>query len=450
MKIKSFLTAILVSITVFAIGIGDEVELNQFVNGRCTAKFRAQDNNIRLVLPRGTKGRVLEVKRFHSGNLGFLLEVTDGPQAGQVVWVYYRPSNPSLRLMTARGQFTRSPEESATAQTTREVPARRDPCSEPEAPAPAPTPAPEPSPAPDVTPAPAPAPEPAPTPEPEPSPTPTPEPGPAPAPDQGVTPAPSPGAPGPLPQPLPGPQPVSPGGQPPAPPATPVTPVPEQPDSPDGAAINGGHQTVSVGELIYTPQQAVNDVLSGTLTFVGRGIPDPILDDGGQVITAGASQYCVWKNARAYVFHQGCRPTPRQPISVMNIEVFSRNGGGVQFYLEEGSTYSLNSLTTERIRAANRGFVINGIETPAITSEMNLQRAFEFYNQSGNANTRRCAYGLYREGSFASPDPQMICAPRNPEPTAWRDQTAAFWPAPLNNRFREAHDAIRFGRRGNQ
>lgn len=447
MKIKLFVSAILVSITVFAIGIGDEVELNQFVNGRCAAKFRAQDNNIKLVLPRGTKGRVLEVKRFHSGNLGFLLEVSDGPQAGQVVWVYYNPTSPSLKLLTARGQFTRSPEESATAQTTRQVSARRDPCSEPEAPTPTPAP-PAPTPTPDSTPVP---PTPV-TPDPDSTPVPptptappvTPTPEPPVAPGPGVTPPPAPVTP--LPEPLPGPQPVSPG-QPQVPPATPVTPAPEQPDSNDGATLNNGGATVAVGDLTYTPQQAVNDILSGTLTFVGRGIPDPILDDGGRPITDGASQYCVWKNARAYVFHQGCRPTSSMPVSVMNIEVFSRNGGGVQFYLEEGSTYSLASLSTERILAANRGFVINGMSTPPITSDMNLQKAWEFYNQSGNTNTRRCAYGLYRDGPYASPNPQMICSVRNPEPTAWRDQTAAFWPAPLSNKFREAHDAVRYGRR---
>lgn len=445
MKIKSFLTTILVSVTVFAIGIrvGDEVELNQFVNGRCTAKFRAQDNNIRLVLPRGTKGRVLEVKRFNSGNLGFLLEVSDGPQAGQVVWVYYNPTSPSLKLMTARNQFTRSPEEAASAQTTREVSARRDPCSEPEPTPPAPptpdVPAePQTPPTPPVTPTPEPDTAPAPPTPQNPPVTPAPPAGPS------VTPPPAPVTP--LPEPLPGPQPVQPG-QPQVPPNTPLTPVPEQPDSNDGAAINSGGTTVAVGDLPYTPQQAVNDILSGTLTFVGRGIPDPILDDGGRVMTDGASQYCVWKNARAYVFHQGCRPTSSMPISVMNIEVFSRNGGGVQFYLEEGSTYSLNSLTTERIRASNRGFVINGMATPPITSDMNLQKAWEFYNQSGNVNTRRCAYGLYREGPFASPNPQMICSVKDPEPAAWRDQTAAFWPTPLSNRFREAHDAVRYGRR---
>jgi hypothetical protein len=164
-------------------------------------------------------------------------------------------------------------------------------------------------------------------------------------------------------------------------------------------------------------------------------------------MTDGASQYCVWKNARAYVFHQGCRPNSNQPISVMNIEVFSRNGGGIQFYLEENSTYSLNSLTPAAIANANRGFNIKGFATPAIPSDMNLQRAFEFYNQTSAISVRSCTYGLFRDGPMASPNAQMICSPRNPEPTAWRDQTAAFWPAPLNQRFREAHDAVRFGRR---
>ncbi len=443
MKIKSFVTAIFVSITVFAIGVGDEIELNQFVNGRCTAKFRAQDNNIRLVLPRGTKGRVLEVKRFYSGNLGFLLEVTDGPQAGQVVWVYYNPNSPSLRLLTARGQFTRSPEESSSAQTTRDVSARRDPCSEP----PAPTPTPAPTPAPDSGPAPTPAP----TPDPTPAPTPDPVPGPTPAPlnppiSPGISPTPGP-APMPGPEPLPGPQPVSPGPVPvPAPPVPPVPVIPgpaptPQPDN--GGALNSGGSVAAWPDNQYTPQQAVSDILSGNLIFIGRGIPNPILDDGGAVMTDGASQYCVWKNSRAYVYHQGCRPSSSQPISVLNIEVFSRAGGQVSFYFEPPTTsYNLNMFTQNNLS----GWRIGTMVTPPITEEMNLQRAFQYYNQTSNP-ARSCTYQVFTYGPFAGPNPQLICAPRGAEPTAWRDQTAIFWPAPLNNRFREAHDAVRMGRR---
>src|SRR4051812_30659116 len=98
LNIKFFLSALFLSVSVFAIGVGDEVELTKFMNARYSARFTQNAKNLRGVLTTNTKGKVLEVKKFSSGNSAFLLEITDGPMKGQHVWVHFNPESPSLAL----------------------------------------------------------------------------------------------------------------------------------------------------------------------------------------------------------------------------------------------------------------------------------------------------------------------------------------------------------------
>lgn len=76
--------------------IGEDIELEQFVNARTNPVFTKNTRNIRTVLSKGTTGKVADLKRFNSGNYGILLSVTSGPQTGKKYWVYYDKDKPAM------------------------------------------------------------------------------------------------------------------------------------------------------------------------------------------------------------------------------------------------------------------------------------------------------------------------------------------------------------------
>lgn len=132
------------SVLTFAIQVGQEVELTKYVNGRApNADFRRSANNVIGVLATGTNGRVMEVRRFRSGNSGVLLNISEGPLRGRRLWVYFVPSDPSLRLFTPQGNPTPDPVNAGSGVTVRPVPAQPDPSTDrPPVQPPAPVPAP--------------------------------------------------------------------------------------------------------------------------------------------------------------------------------------------------------------------------------------------------------------------------------------------------------------------
>lgn len=192
---------------------------------------------------------------------------------------------------------------------------------------------------------------------------------------------------------------------------------------------------------IYTPQQAIADTLSEPLTFVGRGIPDPIRDDSGHAITEGASQYCVFKNSKVYVVHQGCRPNAQMPVGVMIMEVYRRSGQSIRFYAEpSASTYSVESINDSFRGTWN----VTMQRTPPINGDMNLESFFQYYNtQSGNTESGSCVYGrtVNSNGSVV-----YVCA-QMPKENSWREAAAEFYSTPSNARFNEFHDAVKNAKR---
>lgn len=81
-----------------AIEIGEFVELESFVNGRSSAKFYRNYKNVRTQLEPGTVGKILELKKFQSGNYGFQVEILNKDKVSKKVWVHYNPKHPRLKL----------------------------------------------------------------------------------------------------------------------------------------------------------------------------------------------------------------------------------------------------------------------------------------------------------------------------------------------------------------
>lgn len=118
------------------------IELTQFLNARSTAFFRGE-KNVLTQLSTGTKAEILQRKLFYSGNYGLKIKVLSGTEKGKEVWVHFNKTKPGMKLFKDKDFKTEvkaQPEtvtsdpaiSSATALATeREVPAVREPSSEP-------------------------------------------------------------------------------------------------------------------------------------------------------------------------------------------------------------------------------------------------------------------------------------------------------------------------------
>jgi hypothetical protein len=94
--------------TVYAFDVGQEIELDNFLNARTSANFLATTNNIaldnkkKIVLSKGTTGEVSEIKNFKKGNAGIKIKINNGPRAGQSYWIYYDSNAPRIKLASAK------------------------------------------------------------------------------------------------------------------------------------------------------------------------------------------------------------------------------------------------------------------------------------------------------------------------------------------------------------
>ena len=96
-KLPTILLALSLT-TLAGFDVGQEVELDSFLNARTHPNFLKYTKNIKTTLAKGTTGEVQEVKKFSSGNAGIKMKVTNGPKTGQSYWVYYNSKTPAIKL----------------------------------------------------------------------------------------------------------------------------------------------------------------------------------------------------------------------------------------------------------------------------------------------------------------------------------------------------------------
>lgn len=77
----------------------------------------------------------------------------------------------------------------------------------------------------------------------------------------------------------------------------------------------------------YTPQEALKDINSGKLTFLGRDL-FPGSDQ---------NRICVYKSETAYILYNNCMSSKKEAPAT-DIEVISFNGGIMKFYIENNKT----------------------------------------------------------------------------------------------------------------
>lgn len=116
MKVKLNLSLILVVFcTLLAFKVGEQVELTDFLNARRTPNFITKKNVVRT-LTMGTTGEIKQIKKFHSGNMGFKIELNSGPLRGQSYWVYYNVKDPAIKV-TSKKTKKEIPKEEITEET---------------------------------------------------------------------------------------------------------------------------------------------------------------------------------------------------------------------------------------------------------------------------------------------------------------------------------------------
>lgn len=87
----------------------------------------------------------------------------------------------------------------------------------------------------------------------------------------------------------------------------------------------------------YTPQEAIKDINSGKLTFMGR-----------EKFPGSAQNYtCVYKSDRAYILYHNCMANKKESPT-MDMEIISFEGDITSFYVENAKT---DIPVSERVRS---------------------------------------------------------------------------------------------------
>ena len=279
---------------------GEQIELDTFLSARTSPEFMKYTKNVATTLAKGTTGEVLEVKKFGSGNSGIKMKINNGPKAGASYWVYYNQKNPALKLINRESKKEITPElvnndEEVAAEILRSVVAKRD--LEEQALLEAARVAADTLKTDDL---------------------------------QSATsllssencdPV-SLNAPVNLDQPiatsvaeLMADVPQSPTTKPSPAPAVFEAGVTEEEKEEDKKRISGS---------IYGPDQALKDINSGKLQFMGRV----------HIVSRGGQNYsCIYKNAKAYVVYNNCMGSKKE-ANVADLEVITKGGDYFKFYLE--------------------------------------------------------------------------------------------------------------------
>lgn len=87
--------------------------------------------------------------------------------------------------------------------------------------------------------------------------------------------------------------------------------------------VAGNDSPLSQNLDTYSPQNALADINSGDLKFIGREL----------MPGSGQNRTCIYQNAKVYVLYNNCMAS-RKEAPATDIEVISKQGGTVKFYVE--------------------------------------------------------------------------------------------------------------------
>lgn len=177
---------------------------------------------------------------------------------------------------------------------------------------------------------------------------------------------------------------------------------------------------------VYGPADALKDINSGNLKFLGRDI-FPGSDQ---------NRTCAFKNDRAYVLYINCLGNRKEPVA-MDIEVIPLTGGVFKFYVE-------NSRKPQPISSTNRSDY-DGTWTMNYTPSMapgNLTFA-SLRNYRGSVTAAKGGCYTGKANQAQSFDTKGACyGAASASLESWRSATEDFWKNPPEE-FYSTHKKLR-------
>lgn len=168
-----------------------------------------------------------------------------------------------------------------------------------------------------------------------------------------------------------------------------------------------------VAHELYKPVDALKDINTGKLTFLGRSL----FPGNDQNYT------CVYKSETAYVLYNNCLSSKKES-SATDIEVISFNGDIASFYIQNKTADVAVSATPRS--DYNMTWRVSVTVSPAVSSNLtvaDLKRFKETYTPVSPG----CSIGTTFKAQAM--DSKAFCIGRVKNP-AWQEAGEAFWKEP--------------------
>jgi len=165
----------------------------------------------------------------------------------------------------------------------------------------------------------------------------------------------------------------------------------------------------------YSPQAALADINSGDLKFIGRDLMPGF----------GQNRTCIYQNAKVYVLYNHCMGNKKE-ADATDIEVISKQGGTVRFYVEIFDGVKKMSQL-KRNEYVNGTFTISHLKTkpPGV---LNVQKTKEFI-KSNEINGNACFVGS--DFKVSDMNTKANCMGELAEKTSdWAPSAESFWKNP--------------------
>ncbi len=166
----------------------------------------------------------------------------------------------------------------------------------------------------------------------------------------------------------------------------------------------------------YSPQSALADINSGDLKFVGRELMPGFSEN----------KSCIYQNEKVYVIYNHCMADKKE-YEATDIEVISKQGGKVRFYLEVFDDGKKNNSELLRNDYDKGTFTIEYSKTLP-PGDLDVAKTQEFINKN-NTNMNSCFMGL--DFKIADKNTKAVCMGEVENKTSeWAKNTESFWQDP--------------------
>lgn len=167
---------------------------------------------------------------------------------------------------------------------------------------------------------------------------------------------------------------------------------------------------------MYSPQSALADINSGELKYVGRDL----------MPGSGQNRTCIFQNAKVYVLYNNCMSN-RKEAPATDIEVISKTGGTVKFYVEMFNTGGKKMSKLTRDEYKNGTFSVSYTKTPP-PGNLNVSKTKEFL-KTNEINGNACFIGSTFKAHDLNQKAQCIGS-LSDNTSEWAAPAESFWKNP--------------------